>query len=1040
MRWISLVVVLLTALTASGDLSAQETMVYTEANRAYKEAEQLFDQGIYGAAQRAYERSIRLLQPAQEPDYELLRVKSELGYASSAVRLDLPEAEQLMLNFIREHAPSPLANRALLEVADYYYNAKKYDQALDYFNRIPTFQLTRAERAEVKFKMGYANFVKKEFADARGHFEEVKDYDNSEYYYPTNYYLAMIAFYDGRYDDAVRGFRLVERSQQYERDVPYYIAQILFAEKKYDELIAYAEPFARAGTVRKRKELNQLVGQAYFEKGDYAAALPLLQSYADDVGRLTESQWYQLGYTQYNQQQYEAAARSFSNVGNAETEMGQYAAYYTGDSYLKLDDKPAARNAFGQASRMAFDTDIQQEALINYAKLSYELQADREALAALQSIRPGAKYYNEAQRLMADIFLNTRDYERALATLQAIPNKTPELKEAYQKVSFYRALQEYQAGRTQEAKRLLQTSLANPVDPMVRAQAVYWLGTIAYDERDYRASIQQMNQFLTLAKPLRNLPDASSLYTANYTNGYSYLKLEDYNTALNYFQDAVAGIKRNKGFIQSDFVKNNVLGDATLRAGDALFKRNKYNEAVQFYDEAIERRYSGFVYALYQKAIIEGLRGNTAEKLLALESIAENYPQSDYADDALYEMGVVYQQQRQFNQAVKPLQQLIKDYKGKSDRYNAALLRLGLITYNQGSYNTAINYYKQVFAGNPTAEEGQSALTALEQIYVNDLGDPDGYFAFVETVPSFTGGNFSRDSLNFRAAEVQFENANYDKAVLALTEYLNKFPRGTHRLQALYYRGDSYFALKQYTPALNDYDAVVAAGQNRYYPRALEKGALIAYNHAEDFTKAYEYYSQLAAVAGSAQLEFTAALGAMRSAYRSGQTEAAAQWANRVRNDPNATADNRATANFYLGKLAYDRKQYAEARTALEEVIRVKPESEIAAESRWTLIDMLYQQRQFDTAASLANESIGANGAYPYWVAKVFLLLADINIEQTDYFNARAVLESLIENYDGDAQLLAEAREKLNRVNQLSNARIVPDSFEENNFLETPEN
>ena len=1036
MRLTQLLVILLTCL--AGSVFAQETTVYTEANRTYKEAEEYFNQGLYGVAQRTFEEAITLLRPSNEPRYELLRVKSELGYAKSAVRRDLPEAEQLMLNFIREHSPGPLANRALVEVANYYYNAKKYDQALEYFERIPTYQLSRSERAEVKFKMGYANFVKKKFAQAKGHFDEVKEYSNSEYYYPTNYYLAMIAFYDGDYDAALRGFRLVEKSRQYERDVPYYIAQILFAEKKYDELIAYAEPYARAASIRKAKEMNQLVGQAYFEKGNYAAALPYLEAYANMMGRLTETEWYQLGYAQYQQQKYEAAAESFSRLDNTESEMGQFAAYYIGDSYLKLDDKQNARGAFGRASRMAFDADIQQEALINYAKLSYELQFDREAITALQSIRPGSKYYNESQRIMADIFLNTRDYERALGILESVPNKTPELKEAYQKVSFYRALQEYQAGRTQEAKRLLQKSINVPIDPSVRAQATYWLGTIAHDERDYQQSIQLMNQFLTLAKPLRNLPDESSVFTANYTNGYNYLKLEDYNTALNYFQDAVAGIKRNKGFIQSEFVKGNVLGDATVRAGDALFKRNRYNDAAKFYDEAIERRYSGFVYALYQKAIIEGLRGSAADKLLALESIVSSYPRSDFADDALYEMGKTYQQQRQFNEAIKPLQRLVRDYKGKSDLVNPALLRLGLITYNQGSYNTAINYYKQVFAGNPTAEEAQTALTALEQIYVNDLGDPDGYFTFLETVPGYQVGNFSRDSINFRAAEVQFENANYDKAVLALTEYLNKFPRGANRLQALYYRGDSYFALKQYTPALNDYDAVIGAGQSRYYAKALEKAALLAYNHSEDFTKSYEYYSRLAQVAGNAEQEFAAALGAMRSAYRSGQTQAAAQWANQVRDNPNATADNRAFANFYLGKLAYDTKQYSDARTSLTEVISVKPESEIAAESRYLLANMLYQQQRLDEANTFANNSIGPNGAYPYWVAKTLILISDISRDQGDIFSARGALEAVIENFDGDPELVQEARQKLAQLDTESNRRIAPDEFDTNNFLEDP--
>ena len=218
------------------------------------------------------------------------------AYADVSARLAAMDRDNLAWQM--EEAYS-LSNLGTMEL-----EAGRNRRALEYFERIPTYQLSRSERAEVKFKMGYANFVKKKFAQAKGHFDEVKEYSNSEYYYPTNYYLAMIAFYDGDYDAALRGFRLVEKSRQYERDVPYYIAQILFAEKKYDELIAYAEPYARAASIRKAKEMNQLVGQAYFEKGNYAAALPYLEAYANMMGRLTETEWYQLGYAQYQQQKY----------------------------------------------------------------------------------------------------------------------------------------------------------------------------------------------------------------------------------------------------------------------------------------------------------------------------------------------------------------------------------------------------------------------------------------------------------------------------------------------------------------------------------------------------------------------------------------------------------------------------------------------------------------------------------------------------------------------------------------------------------------
>ena len=38
---------------------------------------------------------------------------------------------------------------------------------------------------------------------------------------------------------------------------------------------------------------------------------------------------------------------------------------------------------------------------------------------------------------------------------------------------------------------------------------------------------------------------------------------------------------------------------------------------------------------------------------------------------------------------------MISQYKNKSELVNQSLIKLGLITYNQGSYQTAIDYYKQ---------------------------------------------------------------------------------------------------------------------------------------------------------------------------------------------------------------------------------------------------------------------------------------------------------------------------------------------------------
>ena len=735
----------------------QQTTVFTEANAAYKRGENLFNEGLYGKAQLEFQRTIDLLPPVSSGEYELLLAQAELGYAQSAVRLDLPDGEKLMLEFIRKYSPDPISNQALIELANYYYNSRKYEKAVEYLSQIPTYQLTNEQRSEVRFKMGYAFFVKKEFSKAKGNFNQVKDLEN-EYYYPTNYYLGLCHFFEGDYETAVRQFRIVENSRKYKSHVPYYIAQIHFAQGEYQELVDYATPIINDNRTRKRKELHQLIGQSYFELGEFETALPYLEYYAERSGKLREEEFYQLGYTQYRNGKYQSATSNLEELGNQNSELGQFALYYLGDSYLQLGEKAKARNAFARAQSMSYDPGIRQEALMNYAKLSYELGFDSEAITALQIFKPGDTHYGEAQTLMGSVLLNTRDYERAMAIIEDIPTKTPQIREAYQKVAYLRGIQLYRMGNYSEAAGYFAKSNSEPVNQTIKAACTFWLGDIAHRNKRYQESTQLLDQFLTLARTVQDLPDESSIYTANYTQGYNYLKQENYARALGYFQDAVSSIERNKPFIRSEMVKGAVLGDATLRAADCYFKRDQYNDAVRYYDAAIENRYSGYIYAIYQKAIIEGLRGNTTEKILALEDIIDSYPRSEYADDALYSLGVTYQEIGQLSQATQPFRTLVQEYKTTSNLVVQSLLRLGLISFNQGNLQVAVEYYKQVFANNPEAIEARDALTALEEIYVDYLSDPDAYTRFLETIPGYEIDNYAKDSLNFKAAETQYEN------------------------------------------------------------------------------------------------------------------------------------------------------------------------------------------------------------------------------------------------------------------------------------------
>lgn len=1017
-----------------GQLTAQQTAVYTEANLSFKRGEDFFNKGIYGYSMAEYKDAIELLRPANEPEWEQLKMRAELGYAKSAVRLDKPDGEKLILDFIRKYSPDPLASQALMEVANYFYNARKYDKALEFYKEINPRGLNNAQRGEVYFKTGYCYFVQKKFREAEANFVQIKDAPG-DYFYPTNYYYGLCKFFQTKYNDAIKAFRLVERSKQYKPHVPYYIAQIYFAQRDYEELIQYAVPKLTNKRLRKTKEMNRLVGQAYFEEGDYDKALPYLE--AGVTRQMQEQDFYQLGYCQYQAGKYGDAAENFQQLASVNSAMGQMGLYYLADCRLRLKDKEAARNAFAAVSRMTYDPDLQEVAQINYAKLSYELKFDKEALTALQAIRPNSIYYNEAQVLMSDIFLNTKNYDQAIKTLEGMPSKTPQLKEAYQQVLYLRGVQHYRDERYTAAKEMFTKSIANSVNSRFKALALYWMGDIQHQEKNYDRSTDYLNQFLALTKSERDLPDESSVYTANYLQGYNYLKRKNFNTAEKYFRESVEGIRRNSSFISDSKVKGAVLGDATLRAGDCLFKRNKYNDAIKFYDSAVNARYPGFEYALFQKAIIEGLRGRNTDKIIALESLIERHNKSAYADDALFQLGITYQEIKQASKATQSFKQLVKDYPN-SELVNDALLRLGLVAYNQGNSPSAIEYYKQVFSHSPDKEEAEAAMTALREIYIKDMGDPDGFTAFLETVPGYSLENSEKDQLAFDAAENAYENSQYEKAITGYTNYVNRYPNGINVLAARYHRGESYAVLEQYTQALKDYEWVLAKGQGRYYVDALGKAAQIAYHNEQDFQKAYDYYTKWEKQTDIPEDRFDAQLGAMRSAYRLNNITAVQSAARKVANNPAATDVQKSTAEFYLGKIAFDRKDYPSALSSFNKVMQLS-DNEQTAEARYLIAEIHYFNRDLDKAKKRCLDNNNESSGYPYWVGKSLLLLSDVFAEQGDSFSAKTVLEALIQNYeDKTDDIVPTARKKLERLQQqdATNSRIDTG----NNFMDDGNN
>lgn len=180
-------------------------------------------------------------------------------------------------------------------------------------------------------------------------------------------------------------------------------------------------------------------------------------------------------------------------------------------------------------------------------------------------------------------------------------------------------------------------------------------------------------------------------------------------------------------------------------------------------------------------------------------------------------------------------------------------------------------------------------------------------------------------------------------------------------------------------------------------------------------SKAYDYYTQYISIAETEEKKYEATLGALRSAYKLKNAENVYSMASKVINHPRATDDVRATANYYVATTALDNKSYDQALEAFNAIIRINS-AELAAESRYQIANIYNLKGESAIAEKLAEETTRANVGFPFWVAKSLLLLSDIQFNRGDLLNARAILEAILENFQGDEAIVHEANDKLDKV------------------------
>ncbi len=984
--------------------AAQENVIHQDPDLILKEATKLYNRGLYADAQPLFKKRLEEISYFKETEHQLSQQDAGYYFIVCAFQLDQPNAVKLAKDYIQKSSSSSHRQMMSYQLGHYYFKENQFKKAIPYYEDAGIDNLSNEEIAKAKYEQAYSYFNLKEFDKAFPLFNAIKNIHN-EYYLPANYYTGYIALYKKDYTNALRSFQKVVNENKYKQVVPYYIAEIYYYQHQYGKLLSYAQPYLEAGNLYYDADLRHLVGQTYFEQKEYEKALPYLAEYEKHAKQLQKEDVYELAYCYYQTNQLDKAASGFKQLSGTTDSLGQNSMYILGDIYLKKGKKADARQAFAFCARSSYNAKQQEVSKFNYGKLSYELGYQDAALKTLKAFisdYPHSEYNQQSREILAELFMNTEDYKNAYAVIKELPKESNSVKEAYQRVTFGRAMQLINDGNLAAADQMLDQSLGYSLNRKLSLLAYFWKGEIALRNNKPKEAIKYLN--LYLPDQNRGAPPAlgeANVQTAHYNLGYSYLEEKKYSEALAQFKEAQRVFGTNGSTIASD---------SRLREADCYYMLKEYNQAIQIYNQSIASGGPGSDYALYQKGIISGILGNNAAKVSILNQLSNKYPQSGYQNEANYQIGTTYMDEGNFRTAIPYLEKVAND--PQNPNAPKALLKLALAHYNLGDHPSAADGYKQLIRKYPNTPQARQAMQSLSSLYVSD-GQPDAYVAFLKSIGQ-TVNTSVEDSLSYAAGESSFGDSQYKRAVAQFNTYLTKFPDGRYALQAHFYRAESAYNQKDYDQALKDYEYVLSQGASAFNQHAALQAASINFYQDKNYTKALEEYQQLKQLSSSKENTLTALRGILRCHYELQQWQEVTTAAQELLAVQNISTGDQIVSHFYLGRAAQMQQDCPAAISQFQKVAGMTT-SELGAESRYYIALCTFDQGQLKEAETAAFDVIKKTPSYDFWVTKAYILLGQVFWKEKDYFNAKATLQSIVD-HSKIPQLTEEAGKLLDQV------------------------
>ena len=982
-------------------LEAQYTNHLSDSELLYRDGVQLYEQGQWTASFRTLERYSGVLNKENKDFY----------LAANAYEMRRKDAMHRIQSCLKQQPYSLYASELHFMQGVLLLEKNKRRQAIKEFDKVEAKDLSRVHEADYLFYEGYTHLQNKDYLKASSDFSRLKQM-KTRYNLQARYYYAYCQYSVGKYDKALPDFLAIEHTAQYQNIVPYYIIQIYYNKGEYDEVYERAEYLlSNAPDNEYNGELHRILGEIYFSEDEYRKSAENLDEYqrlyTAQKKDIIREDIYLLGIDYYQLQEWQKAIDSFDKIKKENDLITQNSCFLAGNSYIQLTQPQQAQLAYAAASRYTFNDSIREQAMFNYALTTYQSStALGESVTAFTDFLeqyPQSPYREDAIELLCDVFLNSKNYQFALQALNDIDNPNQKMLQTKQYLRYQIASDAYIQGNNPVAVKyfsaVIDSAFIEPSSPIL-TDSYFWRAETYYRQGQYSDAITDLNSY----EHMSNAKENGNYKQLHYSKGYGYFAQKDYNSAREEFLKYADVADKSSA----------TYSDALNRIGDCYFNDRQFSTAEGYYAKVIALGSTGADYATFQRGYALGLLKRYSDKITVLDNLVKQYPKSDYADDALYEIARAELQRNDNQAAIAAYERLLQTYPNSPIARKAALEK-GMIYYNEKDYAKAIETYKQVIKNYPGSDEAYAALDGLEAAYI-ETDNISEYLAYTKSLGKINmKTNMEEDSLTYITAERQYMLGNYPQAVAGLAKYQSQFCEGgRYCTTAQYYLADSYYQLQQKSEALEEYKKLVAISGNPYMEEATTRAAEITYDQ-RDFRSSLQYFKLLQTISSTLDKVNMSRLGILRCSYYLNDHQTTIDVASEIITEDNSSAEILSEARYNRAKAYFDTQRYTEALADLD-IISVEARTAQGAEANYLKAQALFNLNEDEKAEKQIMSFAQMNTAHQYWLAKCFLLLSDIYVKRGDDFQAKQYLLSLQQNYHQNDDIETSLNDRLKNI------------------------